>query len=133
MPMSHLSIMYVVEVEFSPIKKVIIHEIIKDDYKEFIDLFNQPGNRTDIRWVEGVLFHFESTPKTPDIVRDQINGIIHWDVLNFTKMEKFQNEIKHPKHGAILQILNNSTNTVTVEIIKWLKKQPLWTHKVIFK
>lgn len=115
-----------VEIEYLPTKKITIHEIIKNPYNDFLRLFSFPGNQVASRWIDGVLFHISHYPKTPEVVRDNVQGFVHWEVLNFTKLEVFQEQVIDEKTKRQLTIVNNTTNSTVSEVIVWLKKQPIW-------
>ena len=73
------------------------------------------------RWVDGVLFTFEGFPKIPEIIKENLEGIIHWESLNFTEMPTFKDSILVPGTNQLLRVINNSSTEGVVEAIKWLK------------
>jgi len=119
-----------VEVEYQPVKRIIVHEIIKNTFDEFVSMFAVSaiprGTPIPVRWIDGVLFGFRPFEETPEIVRDRLQGIIHWSFLNFTQMKEYTEVLHHPKNGTPVAVLDNSNNTAVCDVIKWLKKQRQW-------
>jgi hypothetical protein len=70
-----------VEFEYQPWEKIIIHEIEEYRLEEMMNIQVQGvaegGTTRPISWANGILFHHHSMPPTEDIVREQIKGILH--------------------------------------------------------
>ena len=120
-----------VEIKYSPIQKIVVHEAIKHNLDEFIHLKVQPRppntGAIPFRWVDGILFDFASVLPTEQIVNERVrDGIVHWDFIEFAEMPKFQNNLMNPDNGATWRVLDGSTNTAVVDAIRWLKSQPQW-------
>ena len=119
-----------VEIEYQPVKKIVVHEILKSDYNDFINQFviplqpNMPS--LDLRWVNGVLFFFQGFQDTPEIIHDRIQGIIHWEACNFTEMPKYQPMLTNTNTNASVKVTDNSHNTAVSDFIRWLKTQSQW-------
>jgi len=121
---------HMVDIEYRPIQKIIVHEIIKNTYDEFLDIFAvpQPPNAPPVsaRWIDGVLFMFRGYPPSQEILQDNIQGTIHWEIVNFTEKEDFATPLMNPRTNATLQVVDNATNTAVSDFIRWLKRQPQW-------
>ncbi len=119
-----------VEIEYKPIEKIIVHEIIKNTYDEFLNNFAvpQPPNAPPpvARWIDGILFTFRGYPPSPELLRDNLQGTIHWEIVNFTEMENYSSPLMNPRTNTTLQVIDNSTNTAVSDFIRWLKRQPQW-------
>jgi hypothetical protein len=115
-----------VEFEYKPWKKIIIHEIM--EYPLEYVLFQstqgvpQGGVGRPLMWSNGVLFSSFVLQPSPDVIKKQLEGIIHWSSLLFSKMEKYQPEIKRDKRIKI-PIINVSNHTIFGPMSNWVKKQ----------
>lgn len=122
-----------VEIQYHPIKTIVIHEILKHDLNYFIDLKTQNRNPNTpapvARWADGILFEFAGVSILTEKLVDEkiLNGKIHWEFIEFAEMEEYQSTIVHPQTGATLRVIDNSNNTAVTDAIRWLKKQPQWT------
>jgi len=120
-----------VDIEYSPISKIIVHEVIRADYQNFLNMFaipQQPGvQRPYARWIDGILFIFKGFPPSPEVLRDKIQGILHWEIVNFTEMEKYTSTITNPKNNITMDVLDNSNNTAVSDFIRWLKNDSQWS------
>lgn len=123
-----------VEVVFQPIRKIVIHEIIKNDFNSFVRMKAQQMPNMPppyARWIDGILFDFVGvmTP-TPELINERFrDGTIHWEIINFAEMPQYRQTVAHPENGTILHVMDNSSNTAVSEAIRWLKKQPAWFSK----
>lgn len=119
-----------VEIEYKPVQKIIVHEIIKNTYDEFLDNFAipQPPNVPPAmaRWIDGVLFMFKGYPPSQEILQDNIQGTIHWELVNFTEKENFETPLMNPRTNGTLEVKDNSANTAVADFIRWLKRQSQW-------
>lgn len=125
-----------VEIEYSPIKKIVIHEAIKYNLDEFISLKVQPVPpdfpAMPLRWIDGIVFEFGPTPLTPELVNDQAkNGIVHWGIVEWSEMPGFQNNLVNTATGITRRVIDGSSNTAVVDVIRWLKNQPQWKSPAV--
>jgi len=90
------------EVEFRPIKKIIILEDIKyeslDDFFAVMVAGIPPGTPINVLWAEGVVFRHSAMPPLEAIVKDRIEGIVYWDHVSYAKMDQYQREYKIGLH-----------------------------------
>ncbi|MHB8545920.1 MAG: hypothetical protein ACYDAJ_04065 [Nitrosotalea sp.] len=123
-----------VEIQYSPIKKIVVHEIIKYNLEDFIKLKAQPAPTglppPPLRWIDGIVFDFASMPLTPEMVNEQAhNGVVHWGFIEFTEMPQIQPNLVHPDTGVSRRVIDGSNNTAVQDAIRWLKGQPQWAEK----
>ena len=118
-----------VDVEFQPVRKVIVHEALKQSFDEFVrkqaipQLPNIPP--LTARWVDGVIFVFNAMQPTPEMVNERVrDGIIHWDFIIFAEMPEFQDMVTHPDTHAQLRVSDNSNNTAVADVIRYFKNNP---------
>ena len=120
-----------VDVEFQPIRKVIVHEAMKYDFNEFVERYAiqpPPGIPPAVaRWTDGIIFVFNTVQPTPELINERIHdGVIHWDFLIFAEMPDFQNVVTHPDTHAQLRISDNTNNSAVTDVIRHFKNDPTY-------
>ena len=73
-----------------------------------------------VKWCDGIVFAHASLPSTPDVVKDQMSGIIHWAWFSFAEMYPFTDKIE-AEHNVTIPIINVSNNDLNKELVQWLK------------
>jgi hypothetical protein len=105
-------------------KKVVIHEIVKYDSNVFVELHAlgiPPGGiGRSLLWANGVLFEHNLMPPTTDVIKDQLNGTIHWSSLQFAFMPKYKKSIT--VDNVLIHIGNVNSNKLFYKMAEWLKK-----------
>lgn len=114
-----------VEFEYKPWKKIIIHEIVKFPLEHFLSTHSlgvqQGGVGRPLLWVDGIVFGKNVFRDTDDIIREKLEGKIHWSSLNYGILEKCQSEFK--VEGNIrIPVIDLSGNKVFKEMAQWIKK-----------
>jgi hypothetical protein len=114
-----------VKVTFKFWDEVIIHESIQLSYEDMVkrhSLGVQPGGLAPpLRWAEGVAFVNDSMPPTDEIVREQLQGKIHWSVVQWALMPQYKNVIPITDISAKIPVINVSDNNILCEVAKALK------------
>ena len=113
-----------VEFEYQPWQKIIVHEVVKFPLQHFLSTHSlgvqQGGVGRPLPWVDGIVFIKGAIRDTDDIIREKLEGKIHWSSLNYGILEKFQSEFKVAGNIRI-PIIDVSDNKVFVEMAKWIK------------
>jgi len=116
-----------VKITFKPWEEVIIHEAIYYSYEDLIKLCSigvQPGGLAEpLRWAEGVVFRFAVMPPTNEVVKETLQGRIHWNVVEWALMPAYKNVIMIADINAKIPIINVSATTILSEVAKALKEQ----------
>ena len=76
-----------------------------------------------LNWVDGVAFRQAPMPPTDEIIKDQLDGKIHWAQLAFAPMPKFQPYILVKEGQIRIPIINLSDNEIFRNVIAWLKER----------
>lgn len=121
-----------VDVAYQPIKKIIIHEILKQSLDDFVRMKAQSApngmSPMPVRWIDGIVFAFNGMPVTPEMINERVrDGTVHWDFVEFAEMPNYQKALFHPETNVPLPIVDNSNNTAVSDVIRWLKKQRQWS------
>lgn len=119
--------MLLVKVTFKPWEEVIIHESIHYSLEDLLKINSigvQPGGLADaLRWAEGVIFRFIAMPPTDEIVREQLQGKIHWSAVEWALMPDYKNVILIQDINAKIPIVNVSATAILREVARLLKEQ----------
>ena len=114
-----------VEFEYKPWKKIIVHEVAKFPLQHFISgasLGVQPGGvGRPLLWVDGIVFVKGVFQDTDEIIKEKLEGKLHWNHLHYAIMEEYQSEIR--VQGNIrIPVINVSENVVFKEMATWIKR-----------
>jgi hypothetical protein len=114
-------------VTFRPWEEVIIHEAIKYSLSDLIKLASlgvQPGGlAAPLHWAEGVVFHFSSMPPTDDVVKESLQGKVHWLSVAWALMPEYKDVVLISDINAKIPIINVSGTISLCEVVKALKEQ----------
>ena len=117
-----------ISIKYQPIKEIIIHELVKvNSVEEFLNIrtANVPlgGSANPARWVDGILYEASGYPPTPEVIKDQLQDILHFAAVEYTEMKEYKSYLKNSTNNVVLPIINMSNNEIIKEIGRWLKKQ----------
>ena len=115
------------EVIYQPRKQVIIHEYSRYDTVE--DLIRgafsgvPPGATAGpLRWVDGIVLMYNTYPMTDAIVKELIEGRVHWDHVSFAPMEEYKPTVHVEDLQITVRIINVSINPTFRAIAKFIKE-----------
>jgi hypothetical protein len=113
------------EITYEPWRRLIIHEIIRYGLDDFLRLRAQATSQGQLAlplsWAEGVLFDQVMMPQTEAVVKEQLEGRIHWALVSFAYMEKFE-PYKVVREGNIrVPIIDVSGSSIAKALVKWIK------------
>jgi hypothetical protein len=74
-----------------------------------------------LRWSKGIIFNIVVIQPTEDVIKEQLQGIIHLSALHYARMPKFQSELKIRR--TKVPIMNMSNHTVFGPMADWIKKK----------
>ena len=116
-----------VKVTFTPSEELIIHESIHHSLPDLIKLCSvgaQPGGfAMPLSWAEGVVFCFSRMAPTDEIVRELLQGKVHWNVVEWALMPQYKQVIPIEEINAKIPVINVSTTAILCEVAKALKEQ----------
>ena len=110
------------EIIYEPIKKIVLHDIQIHPLNDFIELSVIRGG--SIGWCEGLLYSIGHFTQTSSIVDHGLQGIEHWQVMEYAIMPKYQSEITN-KQNMKCMVINQSEHPLILQIIKFVKEQKL--------
>jgi hypothetical protein len=114
-----------VEFEYQPWKKIIVHEVVKYPIDFFVSQHSlgvSPGGiGRPIIWVDGVVFDRALIRDTDDIIKEKLEGKLHYSSITYGILEKHQPAFK--VEGNIrIPIIDVSHNKVFKELVAWIKR-----------
>jgi hypothetical protein len=109
------------EVEYKPVKKIVIHYISKQASVEKFLTNAIPPNTPSIGWCGGYLISFTNFPESDDVTRDHLNGISHVASVFYCEMTEFKSKIK-TQYNQEITVIDQSTEIPVVAIAEFLKK-----------
>jgi len=115
-----------VEIEYKPMTKIIVHEIIKYDFDKFVEAKSKkPGNV--VQWADGiVMVRAGFGANSPKMIEEQAEGITHWAVVEYAEMLEYKKTITNDSTGASIMVNDVSTNTALTDFVRWLKNDSPW-------
>jgi hypothetical protein len=116
-----------VKIEYAPIKKIVVHEIIKVDVPTFLNSVashveaQKQGGTPAAEWGEGVAFTKKDFLPTPRVNEEQLDGVIHYAGVIFTEIS-YQEEKKASINGREVPVKLIKTNNPNIlELCRFLR------------
>jgi len=77
---------------YRPYREIIIHEIRELEVQQFMEGYvsqllsqGQTGITPVASWVDGIAFYIGNFIETPDLVKEKLEGRVHWAAIYFTR------------------------------------------------
>lgn len=113
-----------VEFEFQPWRKIIVHEVVKFPLQHFISGASYGvqtgGVGRPLTWANGFIFEKRGLRDTDDVVKEKLEGKIYWSSLHYAILKKCQPEFKVPGNIRI-PVINLSDHETFREMATWIK------------
>jgi hypothetical protein len=114
-----------VRFEYQPWKKIIIHEIVEYPLEYFINNstigIKKGSIGRPIIWSNGLIFISTTFQPTEDVIKEQLQGIIHFTSLHYCKMPEYQREITATNRIRV-PLRNLSHHAVFGPMAEWIKQ-----------
>ena len=118
------------EIVYLPWKKIIVHEITELQNKPFFEWFmgeaiKQSAVSPSVTWANGIAFGVGNFPETPETIKEKLNGILHYALVNFTRIgqqAEFPIDVKGQRYSVrLLPTDNPDFIALTSYLKKWEK------------
>lgn len=118
---------------YRPYREIIIHEIREMEIQAFMEGYvsqllsqGQAGITPVATWVDGIAFYIGNFMETPDMVKEKLEGRIHWAAVYYTRTG-FQPERKVSVAGReyIVRFAKGESNPDFVDLAQFLTKRPV--------
>ena len=80
-------------ISFEPVEEIVVHQILEYDNKTFFeDVMRQNLSAGQlsviptVNWIDGIAFSIWRFPDTDDVVREALEGKIHYFAVSFTRL-----------------------------------------------
>ena len=81
------------KITFEPVEEIVLHQVIEYDNKTFFeDVMRQnlsAGQMSmipTVNWIDGVAFSVWRFPDTDDVIREALEGKLHYFAVSFTRL-----------------------------------------------
>lgn len=118
-----------VEIEYLPYQKIIIHEVRRFEVADFLQWVatqaeaQKQGATPSVNWVDGIAFLTGEFMSTPELVSENLKGRVHFAVVFFTETS-FAPEKRVTINGrdTIVKFTRGDSNPNFVALSKFLKE-----------
>ena len=115
-----------VEFEYQPWKKIVVHEVIKHPIEFFISQHSlgvqSGGIGRPLTWVDGLVFSRLGFRDTDDIIKEKLRGTIHYSSIIYGILKKYQPQFMVKEGNIKIPVINVSDNKIFREMAAWIKK-----------
>ena len=115
-----------VEFEYQPWKKIIFHEVVKYPLEFFLSQHSlkipSGGIGRPLQWADGIVFDLAGIRATDDIVKEQLEGKIHYASIVYGLLEKHQPEFRVKEGNIRIPVIDVSNNKIFREMAAWIKR-----------
>ena len=113
-----------VRFNYQPWEEVVIHEAVEYPLEYFFTQATlgipEGGVGRPLIWSNGLIYRINAIQPTEDVIKEQLQGIIHWSALHFGQMPEYQNEVTRAGRVRV-PIINMSNHTVFGPMAEWIK------------
>ncbi len=113
-------------IEIEPYRKLVIHEVVESSFQDLIDQIlmttRAAGGTTipQVQWCNGVVFIVQQfNPNSEIVIREQLNGVVHFGAVSFALKEKFESEVRTPQ--GTIRLVDVTANSTWVALSNQLK------------
>lgn len=112
-----------VEFEYRPYRKIVIHQIQKIPLEQLIYVsaigVEDGGTCTPFYWTNGIIFQHQSIPYSDEMISESLKGIIHWSLLTYEYLEEYKEELEGPRRVKIPLI--KTEDEIFIKMVEWIK------------
>lgn len=114
------------DIIIEPWKKLVIHEVIEYKFEDWIKQIafsskTSGGGIPTMQWANGIVLSPLNFPTTNEVVKEQLQGILHWSSVSFAIKEKFENQIV--RDNATINLVDVSANEIFNKLADKLKSR----------
>jgi hypothetical protein len=115
-----------VKFNYQPWEEIIVHEIVEYPLEYFFTQATlgipEGGVGRPLTWSNGLIYRVKAIQPTEDVIKEQLQGIIHWSALHYARMPKYQKQVT--RAGRIrVPIVEMSNHTVFGPMVDWIKEK----------
>ena len=114
-----------VNVVFSPIKELVVHEIVRIDLEDLIRERVTPSGNMPLYWCDGLLFSFSSVPLSKDTIKEYLEGRVHWAEVHYFEIGAYKPVVTledSQYQGSLnVRVIDTSRSDLHKDFVKWLE------------
>lgn len=117
------------KVTFAPCKEIVVHEVIEQEsHALFEDMVRQALSspvhaEPTINWVDGIAFVVAPMPPTEDIVRENLEGKVHYASVMFARIPyQAQVPVKIGTQNYSVRLRKAESNATLSALAEFLKE-----------
>jgi hypothetical protein len=116
------------KISYEPVEEIVVHQILEYDNKTFFEevmrqnLSQQISVIPTVNWIDGIAFSIWRFSDTDDVVREALEGKIHYFAVSFTRIAfqtHFTVNIANQDIRVPLRKVDNNPNFVS--LVAYLK------------
>ena len=118
------------KITYTPWNEIVVHEVKESSVQQFLEGIvtqlaaqGQVGVVPAVSWVDGIAFVFGAFPDTPEVVKDKLDGKIHFALVNFTRMSyQPEKKVTVGNRDYIVRMIKAEENPDFVNLVSFLKE-----------
>ena len=111
-----------IQIEESPVKKIILHQVVQITKDEFIEMY--AGKTERVFWSKGLLLFFVHFTETDDLIKEQYEeDLIRWRFVEYALCPEKPKILK--TNGMETEVIDGDKNPVIMDVAKYLKYKNL--------
>lgn len=114
-----------VNIIYEPLHTLVVHDVSKIPMDDLLRERVTPSATMPLYWCNGVLFSFASPPMADSLLKDYIDGKVHWMEVHYTEMKDYKPvlELNDEHYGgtAKIRVIDTGSSQLHKDFIAWLK------------
>ena len=116
-----------VKITYEAWKEIVIHEIMKYSFEELVKTHIvgiPPGSTAaPLTWARGVVFSRKHMSPTEDVMREELQGKIHYSNISYALMPKYCEVYMDRQTNVTIPIVNVSETKILCDLAEWLTER----------
>ncbi len=115
-----------IEFIHKPYERIFVRDMIKLSLDDLIVMMSSL-EAANAYWVDQVLFASFAMTESEELAKKEMQNEMYLDKIIFAKYEKYTKTVKSSTNLEI-GVLNMQKSKLYVDLIAWLKTQPVWNE-----
>jgi hypothetical protein len=116
-----------VKITYESWKEIVIHEIMKYSFEQFVKthIVGIPTGTiaAPLTWARGIVFSRGPIPSTEDVIREQLQGKIHYSNVSYASMPEYHEVHLDRQTNVTIPIVDVSGTKILCELAEWLTER----------
>ena len=106
--------------------RIYVRDMIKLNLDDLISMLSSLESASAY-WIDGVLFASFAMTESEELAKKEMQNEMYLDKIVFAKYEKYTKIVKSSTNLEI-GVLNMEKSKLYIDLIAWLKTQPIWNE-----